>query len=125
MSYTKTTWSENDIITADKMNNIEEGIDSFVYELDASKYTTEMGSDELKIIIDEETFIDIKNSLILIVTNIANSLNKVYFIRSTDLEEGQCPLYICMLDGSSFNLASLIGIENEYYIDIITIRNNN
>lgn len=28
MSYTKTTWSENDIITADKMNNIEEGIDS-------------------------------------------------------------------------------------------------
>ena len=28
MSYVKNTWTEGDVITADKLNNIEEGIDS-------------------------------------------------------------------------------------------------
>ena len=42
MSYTKTTWSENDIITADKLNNIEEGVSqsNSVYEIENEKFLT-------------------------------------------------------------------------------------
>ena len=34
MAYTKNTWTQNDLITADKLNNIEEGIsDTSVFYL--------------------------------------------------------------------------------------------
>ena len=63
MSYTKTTWSENDIITADKLNNIEEGISNSlrVYEI---KLTEEEISNGGKII-DKETFDNIRSSFLL------------------------------------------------------------
>ena len=39
MAYTKTTWSENDIITAEKLNNIEEGVSqsNSVYEIELTE----------------------------------------------------------------------------------------
>lgn len=39
MSYTKTTWNNNDIITADKLNNIEEGVSqsNSIYEIELTE----------------------------------------------------------------------------------------
>jgi len=42
MSYTKTTWSDGDIITANKMNNIETGVESL--NTDVGQLQTDLDS---------------------------------------------------------------------------------
>ena len=89
MSYTKTTWSENDIITADKLNNIEEGVSQ-----SNSVYEIEIPSEALKAtrfepyeeeITDEEYFL-ITNSNCLSL-KVKNTSMEYYLYKNMTLEE--------------------------------------
>ena len=78
MSYTKTTWQNGDIITAQKLNNIEEGVKTssenssiFIIEVEQN-YNSDLGSYDL---ISNTTFNDMleaKNNGKLLVLNLLN-----------------------------------------------------
>lgn len=89
MSYTKTTWSENDIITAEKLNNIEEGVSQSnnIYEIELTEEEIEqMESATLESPftkdITEVDYLNIKNSNIV---KLKLGKNAAYFLaRNTE-----------------------------------------
>ena len=68
MSYVKNTWTEGDVITADKLNNIEEGVSqsNSVYEIELTEEEIEqMESATLVKNITEEDYLKIRNSNVI------------------------------------------------------------
>lgn len=66
MTYVKNTWSENDIITAEKLNNIENGVSNssnpFVIEVTQEEAETARTEEGLTKTITEEEFLKAINS---------------------------------------------------------------
>lgn len=62
MSYTPTVWNENDIITAEKLNNLESGVDDLILDLGQIELTIEEGNSKGGIIsLNENQVNKIKN----------------------------------------------------------------
>ena len=82
MSYVKNTWTEGDVITAEKLNNIENGVSEVggVYEIELTEEEwgqAESGSG-FKKTINEEEYIKLKNNNIIdIYVNLPD--NPVHF----------------------------------------------
>ena len=112
MSYTKTTGSENDIITAEKMNNIEEGVSIF-----GDIYTLEITSEDLSAAqevgyitktITKEDFQKIINSNFIYVINksediLTYTLYKNYEVNSSGVRN----IVFEMLSEKVFNVAAI------------------
>ncbi len=69
MAYTKNTWNDGDLITAEKLNKMEEGIEDAqnpaAYTLPAANKTTLGGVKQMALIADlsTETTADLKNKI--------------------------------------------------------------
>ena len=86
MSYTPTIWNENDIITAEKLNNLESGIDDLILDLGEVNLTVDeennryeqatitLNEDQLSIL-QNENLIGIRVKLLTNVHEIPVSLN--------------------------------------------------
>ena len=74
MSYVKNTWTEGDVITAEKLNNIENGVSEVgeVYELELTEEEiSQVNNDEgfIKLLTEEEYQRIIKNNLLKITVS--------------------------------------------------------
>ena len=130
MSYTKTTWSENDIITADKLNNIEEGISqsNSIYEIELTEEEFEqLQTGTLEKNITEEVYLKIRNSNVI---NLKGSGGGYFLTRNLNLSNDYNITYYLNIMAPSLVsnpqalIAEVIGIENSYKIFFETVEFN-
>lgn len=120
MSYTPTVWNENDIITADKLNNIESGIDDLILDLGSIELTIEEGNSKGGVILlNENQANKIKNeNLIGVKVTLSvqnNSFNSFECILQKVGEVEGFPCFYHAIGSDSLNLnINITGVYLEY-----------
>lgn len=120
MSYTPTVWNENDIITADKLNNLESGIDDLILDLGQVELTIEEDGAKIgAIYLDEIQVNKIKNeNLIGVKVTLPaqnNSFNYIdCILQKVGMIEGS-PYFYQAIGSDSLNLnINITGVYLEY-----------
>lgn len=129
MSYTPTVWNENDIITADKLNNIESGIDNiFEISADLTSLLTGVSSDTVTVNLNSEQIQKfIKSNINFIKVNVSDS-NFCIFSKAVGYSENSGVYYlynngvylICMFENFPES-SSIPGFEGASGILIFTL----
>lgn len=122
MSYTPTVWNENDIITAEKLNNLESGIDDLILDLGQIELTIEEGNSKGGIIsLNENQANKIKNeNLIGVKVTLSVQNNSFDYIdcilQKVGMIEGSPYFYFYQaIDSDSLNLnINITGVYLEY-----------
>ena len=137
MSYTPTIWNENDIITAEKLNNLESGIDDLILDLGQIELTIEEAYSKNGIIsLNEDQANKIKNENLIgvkVTLSIQNNSFDCILQKVNMISEG----FVCFyqaINSESLNLNICItGIYLEYneitafqiiYYDLKVIENS-
>ena len=128
--YTKHTWQAEEVITADKLNNIEEGISqsNSIYEIELTEEEFEqLQTRILKKNISEEVYLKIRNSNVI---NLKGSGGGYFLTRNLNLSNDYNITYYLNIMAPSLVsnpqalIAEVIGIENSYKIFFETVEFN-
>ena len=125
--YTKHTWQAEEVITADKLNNIEEGISqsNSIYEIELTEEEFEqLQTGTLEKNITEEVYLKIRNSNVI---NLKGSGGGYFLTRNLNLSNDYNITYYLNIMAPSLVsnpqalIAEVIGIENSYKIFFETV----
>lgn len=128
--YTKHTWQAEEVITADKLNNIEEGISqsNSIYEIELTEEEFEqLQTGTLEKNITEEVYLKIRNSNVI---NLKGSGGGYFLTRNLNLSNDYNITYYLNIMAPSLVsnpqalIAEVIGIENSYKIFFETVEFN-
>ena len=128
--YTKHTWQAEEVITADKLNNIEEGISqsNSIYEIELTEEEFEqLQTGTLEKNITEEVYLKIRNSNVI---NFKGSGGGYFLTRNLNLSNDYNITYYLNIMAPSLVsnpqalIAEVIGIENSYKIFFETVEFN-
>ena len=128
MAYVRNEWKENDIITADKLNNLEEGVSQSV-----KNFKLELTSEEVQLAftasdsnpfiknISEEEYLSALESNILTLTA-QNSDEYLYFYKRSNITTSLAFWNIISSAGNSFSITviTFFGSEENYKVSFVS-----
>lgn len=128
MSYVRNEWKENDIITAEKLNNIEEGVSqsvkNFKLELTSEEvqpaFTASDSNPFIKNISEEEYLSALESNMLTLTAQ--NSDEYLYFYKRSNITTSLAFWNIISSTGNSFSITviTFFGSEENYKVCFIS-----